>query len=97
MKPHCENFKPDPVANWLCAWWDYEQIGWVQRMWFCSRPDWEERICETYGRRNWEQGLSGPVGINVARLLGIELPDVGEHPERALVENVNKLDTDTEG
>lgn len=79
MKPHCEFFKPDPVVEWLCAWWDFEQIGPTEKQWFCSRPDWEERICETQGQRNRpEDALSGPVGVNVARLLGIELPPVKE-------------------
>jgi hypothetical protein len=52
MSPHCEFFKPDLVAPWLCAWWarDEADDG------YCSRPDWEERICETHGQRISKEG-----------------------------------------
>lgn len=48
--PHCPDFKPAPLAPWLCAWWDWEDTCTVSKG-FCSRPDWEERTCETNGMR----------------------------------------------
>lgn len=53
IKPHCEHFTP--VADCLCTWWDFEQIGPLKKEWFCSRPAWEERVCETQGLRNMPQ------------------------------------------
>ena len=55
MKPHCLDFKPSPTASWICAWWDSEETE-TGIEWFCSRPDWDDRICETKGL----YFLSGP-------------------------------------
>jgi len=49
-KPDCPDFKPSPLAPWLCAWWDSEETGTGIEC-FCSRPAWEGRICETRGLR----------------------------------------------
>jgi hypothetical protein len=68
MKPHCPFFKPSATAPWVCRWWDSEEseIG-VEH--FCSRPDWDERICETGGQHNKSEAH---LVANVAR------HDVGE-------------------
>jgi hypothetical protein len=51
VKPHCEHFKPTPLSEWLCYWWEAAATeNGVEH--FCSRPDWEERVCETHGQRN---------------------------------------------
>jgi hypothetical protein len=50
MKAQCPDFKPGPIADWLCAWWDWEETG-TGAEWFCSRPAWEERVCPTRGWR----------------------------------------------
>ena len=49
--PHCPDFKPSPTASWLCAWWDWEHTGPNEVEWFCSRPAWDYRECETRGLR----------------------------------------------
>ena len=81
IKPHCPDFKSSPLAPWICFWWESEETD-IGTEWFCSLPEWEERICESRGLRNIsEDALSGPVGINVARLLGIELPPIRKEDE----------------
>lgn len=50
IKPHCEHFKPSPTAPWLCFWWESETDE-PGIAYFCSRPDWEPRTCETQGLR----------------------------------------------
>lgn len=77
IKPHCGDFTLDPLNKKVCWWWAIDETD----DGYCSRPGWEPRTCETHGQRNIpEDALSGPVGINVARLFGIELPEIGEHP-----------------
>jgi hypothetical protein len=44
----CEHFKPRPTASWLCAWYDSEETE-AGIEWFCSRPSWDYRTCETQG------------------------------------------------
>jgi hypothetical protein len=71
MKAHCPDFKPSPLAPWLCAWWDTE-LDEPGIAYFCSRPDWEERVCETRGLRlmpradsdddGWQDGVDLGVG-----------------------------------
>ena len=56
-KATCADFKPKPQAPWLCFWWELEEtlISFSPHKTgiegFCSRPDWEERVCETRGLR----------------------------------------------
>jgi hypothetical protein len=50
MISHCEHFKPSPATPWLCAWWESE-IDEPGIAYFCSRPAWEPRDCETQGLR----------------------------------------------
>lgn len=90
MRPHCEHFRPSAIAEWLCSWWDSE-IDEPGIVYFCSLPAWEEKICETRGQRNIpEDALSGPVGVNVARLLGVKLPPPS--PDELLAQRVGELD-----
>ena len=51
IKPYCCNFKPSALASWICGWWNWEYVGVDKIEWFCSRPAWEERACETRGLR----------------------------------------------
>lgn len=48
--PHCPLFRASALASWICAWWETEatETG-IEK--FCSRPVWEERVCETQGLR----------------------------------------------
>lgn len=47
-KADCPDFKPSPLAAWMCAWWELEE---ETGEYFCSRPDWEDRDCPTAGLR----------------------------------------------
>jgi hypothetical protein len=42
---------------------------------------WHRKVLEARRDRRGRLALSGPVGINVARLLGIELPPIMSGPE----------------
>ena len=75
MKPHCDKFElASDLTCLTCAKWIHPSAG-LRCTYFCL----DGLECETQGQRNRpEDALSGPVGINVARLLGIELPPVKE-------------------
>ena len=51
MPTPCPHFRPSTTAPWICKWWELEEDT---GEYFCSRPAWDEVICDTRGRNPYE-------------------------------------------